>query len=76
MTVYMQQDAAGQSAAGIWARFNLTVRGVLFVFVYLFWVDVAYVVSTCNMYQCSNAMLTTQQQAAAYASMVLVAATI
>lgn len=32
------------AAAAVWARFNLTVIGVLFVFVYLFFVDVAYVI--------------------------------
>lgn len=39
----MQPQAAGSSS--IWHRFNPTVCGVLFVFVYLYYVDVAYVVS-------------------------------
>lgn len=39
----MQPQAAGSSSS--WHRFNATVCGVLFVFVYLYCVDVAYVVS-------------------------------
>lgn len=45
MTVGVQHaEPKGLAAAGMLARFNVTVCGVLFVFVYLFCVDVAYVV--------------------------------
>jgi hypothetical protein len=45
MTVVAPMQPAGSSSS-IWHRFNPTVCGVLFVFVYLYCVDVAYVVSS------------------------------
>jgi hypothetical protein len=45
MTAAQQEmQQAGRLEAGIWDRFNFTVCAVLFVFVYLYYVDIAYVV--------------------------------
>jgi hypothetical protein len=44
MTVDMKLLGKGGALAELWARVNWTVGGVLFVFVYLYWVDVAFVV--------------------------------
>lgn len=44
MTVQLQHLEPESEMAVVWERFNLTVFGVLFVFAYLYCVDVAYVV--------------------------------
>lgn len=44
MTVDGHNDAHPRVQESVLSRFNFTVCGVLFVFIYLYWVDVAYVV--------------------------------
>jgi hypothetical protein len=39
-----EMQHAGRLEAGIWGRCNFTVCAVLFVFVYLYYVDIAFVV--------------------------------
>lgn len=43
-STFRQQPQTGASAPGVLERFNFTVCGVLFVFFYLYFVDVAFVI--------------------------------